>query len=118
MIPLDKIQDLMGRAEKAAPDCGDNSCYFVKDKRGMRTNGGCRCGLREIRDISFRHFIMTAKPDFILSLCKSYLELVEARDEAREIVEHSLAMEHFAPGGSMAGWAKDWLAKHGGKGKT
>lgn len=24
-------------------DCGDNSCYFAKDKGGMRTNGGCRC---------------------------------------------------------------------------
>ena len=24
-------------------DCGDNSCVFAKDKRGARTNGGCRC---------------------------------------------------------------------------
>lgn len=24
-------------------DCGDNSCYFAKNKTGMRTNGGCRC---------------------------------------------------------------------------
>ena len=26
------------------PDCGDNSClYAPKPRRGMRTNGGCRC---------------------------------------------------------------------------
>ncbi len=24
-------------------DCGDNSCYFAKNKTGMRTNHGCRC---------------------------------------------------------------------------
>ena len=24
-------------------DCGDSSCLFAKNKRGMRTNGGCRC---------------------------------------------------------------------------
>lgn len=24
-------------------DCGDNSCYFAKNKTGMRTNGGCSC---------------------------------------------------------------------------
>lgn len=28
-------------------DCGDNSCMFAERKRGMRTNGGCRC-LREL----------------------------------------------------------------------
>jgi hypothetical protein len=28
-------------------DCGDNGCLFVKDKHGMRTNGGCRC-LKEL----------------------------------------------------------------------
>lgn len=24
-------------------DCGDNSCVFAWERRGMRTNGGCRC---------------------------------------------------------------------------
>lgn len=24
-------------------DCGDNSCRYTKEKKGMRTNGGCRC---------------------------------------------------------------------------
>ena len=24
-------------------DCGDNSCMFALEKKGMRTNGGCRC---------------------------------------------------------------------------
>ena len=24
-------------------DCGDNSCIFAKEKKGQRTNGGCRC---------------------------------------------------------------------------
>ena len=24
-------------------DCGDNSCLFAKNKKGVRTNGGCRC---------------------------------------------------------------------------
>jgi hypothetical protein len=26
-------------------DCGDNSCRYVTNKTGMRTNGGCRCAL-------------------------------------------------------------------------
>ena len=26
-------------------DCGDNSCLCVEHKRGMRTNGGCRCDI-------------------------------------------------------------------------
>jgi len=25
------------------PDCGDNSCRYRTEKRGVRTNGGCRC---------------------------------------------------------------------------
>ena len=29
--------------ELSTLDCGDNSCYFAKNKTGMRTNGGCRC---------------------------------------------------------------------------
>lgn len=28
--------------------CGDNSCMLVKP-RGMATNGGCRCGERDLR---------------------------------------------------------------------
>ena len=24
-------------------DCGDNSCHFAKEHKGMRTNGGCQC---------------------------------------------------------------------------
>lgn len=31
-------------------DCGDNSCPFAKDKKGMRTNGGCRC----LKSLPFR----------------------------------------------------------------
>jgi hypothetical protein len=27
----------------AAKDCGDNSCLWAQNKKGMRTNGGCRC---------------------------------------------------------------------------
>ncbi len=27
----------------ATLDCGDNSCRFAVEHRGMRTNGGCRC---------------------------------------------------------------------------
>jgi hypothetical protein len=27
------------------PDCGDNSCLYAKNKKGMRTNGGCRCDI-------------------------------------------------------------------------
>lgn len=33
------------------PDCGDNSCYFAKDKSGMRTNGGCRCLRNDPRSV-------------------------------------------------------------------
>lgn len=37
-------------------DCGDNNCYFAKEKTGMRTNGGCRCftnaGLRNRSAVS------------------------------------------------------------------
>lgn len=24
-------------------DCGDNSCVYALERKGMRTNGGCRC---------------------------------------------------------------------------
>lgn len=26
-----------------SPDCGSTICIYVKDKKGMRTNGPCRC---------------------------------------------------------------------------
>ena len=30
-------------------DCGDHSCFFAKNKAGMRTNGHCRCGDHGLR---------------------------------------------------------------------
>ena len=30
-------------------DCGDNSCICAEEKKGMRTNGGCRCEEKELR---------------------------------------------------------------------
>jgi hypothetical protein len=40
-----EIEELFikGIAKLKNYDCGDHSCYFAKDKSGMRTNGGCRC---------------------------------------------------------------------------
>jgi hypothetical protein len=37
-------------------DCGDNSCHFVKERKGMRTNGGCRC-LSFIKEFDKRHAV-------------------------------------------------------------
>jgi len=33
-------QEKLDWIEKLAPDCSDNSCRFVSNKTGMRTNGG------------------------------------------------------------------------------
>ena len=33
------------------PDCGDNSCYFAKERGGMRTNGGCRCSQNHPKEV-------------------------------------------------------------------
>jgi hypothetical protein len=30
---------------KKSPDCGDSSCLYAKERKGMRTNGGCRCDM-------------------------------------------------------------------------
>ena len=30
-------------------DCGDNSCVCAEERKGMRTNGGCRCDERSLR---------------------------------------------------------------------
>lgn len=38
-------------------DCKDNSCYFAKNKGGMRTNGGCRC-LNGIRPFEVKRKIL------------------------------------------------------------
>jgi len=33
-------------------DCGDSACVFAAERKGMRTNGGCRCDLPErIREL-------------------------------------------------------------------
>lgn len=42
---LDQIEEPLKYAEEkmSVVDCGDNSCAFVRPKKGMRTNGGCRC---------------------------------------------------------------------------
>lgn len=42
---LDQIEGPLKYAEEkmSVVDCGDNSCAFVRPKKGMRTNGGCRC---------------------------------------------------------------------------
>jgi hypothetical protein len=40
---MTRLRDIEARAVAATPDCGDNSCQFALEKKGMRTNGGCRC---------------------------------------------------------------------------
>ena len=34
----------------AGLDCGDNSCLYAMNKTGMRTNGGCRCSPKRMKD--------------------------------------------------------------------
>lgn len=34
-------------------DCGDNSCLYAPKKKGMRTNGGCRCVENNGRRVEF-----------------------------------------------------------------
>lgn len=54
-------------------DCGDNSCEYAKDKRGMRTNGGCRCNEcpwcgRNIRPTGYsrhKHLDWCSRPDWL-----------------------------------------------------
>ena len=31
------------------PDCGDSACVCAESRRGMRTNGGCRCEKPQLR---------------------------------------------------------------------
>lgn len=31
-------------------DCGDHSCFFAIEKKGMRTNGGCRCKPKQLKE--------------------------------------------------------------------
>lgn len=42
---MSDIETLRAAIEAAREhvDCGDSSCRFALTKRGMRTNGGCRC---------------------------------------------------------------------------
>lgn len=42
---MSDIETLRAAIEAAREhlDCGDRSCRFALTKRGMRTNGGCRC---------------------------------------------------------------------------
>ena len=46
MTNQELIEYLDVEIDKARTDCGDNSCRFsqFKNKGGMRTNDGCRCG--------------------------------------------------------------------------
>lgn len=41
---------LMTLKHHAGLDCGDNSCLYAENKTGMRTNGGCRCSPKRMKD--------------------------------------------------------------------
>ena len=38
-----ELANLQAAVRALRPDCGDHSCKFATTKKGMRTNGGCRC---------------------------------------------------------------------------
>lgn len=57
MKPMHKQLREIGEALRL--DCGDNSCLCVAEKRGMRTNGGCRC------DISGAVLTLSAERDLL-----------------------------------------------------
>ena len=42
---MNDLETLRAAIEAARPylDCGDSSCRFALARRGVRTNGGCRC---------------------------------------------------------------------------
>src|SRR5271166_4560138 len=50
-------EEMRARLKSEAPDCGDNSCQFATSRGGMRTNGGCRCGMRDVRDVKLRLYV-------------------------------------------------------------
>lgn len=54
-------------------DCVDNSCRFVRERGGMRTNGGCRC----VRDAQ--------KPGTISKLSAVWRALPAALDEIERL---------------------------------
>lgn len=42
-------------------DCRDNSCFFAKEKTGMRTNGGCRCLRKPLINHKISYLISVAE---------------------------------------------------------
>ena len=45
-------------------DCGDHSCDFALDRKGMRTNGGCRClKNRTEHSTSVARYVLTRKAE-------------------------------------------------------
>lgn len=68
-------------------DCGDNSCRSPERARGgMRTNGGCRCG---VENVAQAHERIAAK------LRGSPMAKQEARDEERAY-QHGLRTAYAA----------------------
>ena len=85
------------------PDCLDNSCFFshYSEKRvGMRTNGGCRCSIHEVK----RQFHIQN-----LQLAAAKAEIAEYRELLEQIVDMN-AMPPY-----QLGIIERLLAKHKGE---
>ena len=51
-------------------DCGDNSCRYASNKKGMRTNGGCRC----FKDLHINKEIYVHRLEHAISKVEADLE--------------------------------------------
>ena len=59
------------------PDCGDNGCYFAKDKGGMRTNGGCRC----LSNAGFSKGVHASVREMLLEVLKNRQEIADLKEQ-------------------------------------
>lgn len=120
-IPLDKIQDLMGKAEKATPGpyAFNSKCKVIALSRELPSMQVI-AKLENIGASEDGQFFAACSPDLITQLCKSYLELVEARQLLKELDEAytpncGVNLSEAARLGLVFIKAHEWLAKHGGK---
>lgn len=95
--PLDSLLNRL--EELKVPDCGDSSCEFSRSKKGMRTNGGCRCVERGGDFLILKKYfraIHTATPSLIqiirkmeaaLKSCSIFLDERETAKTALEEIQ-------------------------------
>ncbi len=91
------------REEAIELDCGDNSCYFSKDKTGMRTNGGCCC----FENAGFSRSAIKSAYDM---LPKFLAEVASNRQHCERIreLEDRVTVVQEKHGIDIMQWARAW----------